>query len=102
MNRPMGRGRYRIRCQQESGTGYMPDILTAYAEIQPDKPAVIDDRSDESVVSWSYAQLEAESNRLAHALASLGAGPGEKVVWCGPNSAQVVAIINATRKVGAV
>jgi fatty-acyl-CoA synthase/long-chain acyl-CoA synthetase len=80
----------------------MPDILTAYAELQPDKLAVIDDRGDGAVVSWSYAQLEAESNRLANALASLGAGPGVKVVWCGPNSSQVVAVINATRKVGAV
>ncbi len=80
----------------------MPDFLTAYAEIQPDKPAVIDDRGDGDVVSWSYARLEAESNRLANALATLGAGPGVKVVWCGPNSPQVVAVINATRKVGAV
>jgi fatty-acyl-CoA synthase/long-chain acyl-CoA synthetase len=80
----------------------MPDILTVYAEVQPDKPAVIDDRGDGAVVLWNYARLEAESNRLANALASLGAGPGVKVVWCGPNSPQVVAVINATRKVGAV
>ena len=29
-------------------------------------------------------------------------GPGEKVIWCGPNSPQVVAVVNATRKLGAV
>ena len=29
-------------------------------------------------------------------------GPGDKVIWCGPNSPQVVAVINATRKLGAV
>jgi acyl-CoA synthetase (AMP-forming)/AMP-acid ligase II len=80
----------------------MPDILTIYAASQPDKPAVIDDRGDQGVVSWTYAGLEAEANRLASALVALGAGPGQKVIWCGPNSPQVVAAMNAARKVGAV
>jgi acyl-CoA synthetase (AMP-forming)/AMP-acid ligase II len=39
---------------------------------------------------------------VANALVSLGLRPGEKVIWCGPNSAHVVAIVSATRKVGAV
>jgi long-chain acyl-CoA synthetase len=80
----------------------MPDLMTAYAQAQPDKLAVIDDRGDGTVLSWSYARLEAESNRLANALASLRAGPGVKVIWCGPNSPQVIAVIIATRKIGAV
>src|SRR5258708_22702850 len=80
----------------------MPDIMTAYAASQPDKPAVIDERLDGSVVSWSYADFEVESNRLGNALASLGAGPGKKVIWCGPNSPQIAVVMNATRKVGAV
>lgn len=80
----------------------MPDILSAYAASQPDKPAVIDDRPDGSIVSWSYADLEAESNRLGNALASLGVGRGQKVIWCGPNSPQVATVGNATRKIGAV
>src|SRR5215471_12812915 len=79
---------------------HMPDLLTLYASSQPGKPAVIDDRPGANVVSWTYAQLEAEANRLANALGSLGAG--EKVIWCGPNSPQVVAVISATRKLGAV
>ncbi len=80
----------------------MPDILTVYATTQPDKPAVIDDRGSAGVVSWTYAELEEVSNRLANTLASLGAGPGKKIIWCGPNSPQVVAVMNATRKIGAV
>src|SRR5215471_128578 len=80
----------------------MPDLLSAYASSQPGKLAVVDDRPGATVVSWTYAQLEAEANRLANALASLGVGPGEKVLWCGPNSPQVVAVINAARKLGAV
>jgi len=80
----------------------MPDILTAYAASQPDKLAVIDDRADGSFTSWTYAELEARANRLANALAGLGAGPGQKVLWCGPNSPWIVAVMAAARKIGAV
>jgi acyl-CoA synthetase (AMP-forming)/AMP-acid ligase II len=81
----------------------MPDdILTVYAKSQPDKPGVIDDRPDGSVLTWTYAELEAQSNRVANLLLSLGAGPGTKVLWCGPNSHQVVAVMSATRKIGAI
>ena len=64
----------------------MPDdILSIYAQGQPDKPAVIDDRPDGSVVKWTYAELEAQSNRVANLLLSLGVAPGRKILWCGPN-----------------
>ena len=81
----------------------MPDdIVSIYAQSQPDKPGVIDDRPDGTVVVWTYADLEARSNRLANLLLSLGAGPGRKVLWCGPNSPEILAIMAATRKIGAV
>ena len=81
----------------------MPDdTLSVYARSQPDKPGVIDDRPDGPVVMWTYAELEARSNRVANLLLSLGAGPGTKVLWCGPNSPDVVAVMNASRKIGAV
>jgi len=80
----------------------MPDILTAYAEAQPDKLAVIDDKGEQNIVQLTYADLEAAANRLANALLALGAHPGGKVIWCGPNSVPVVTVINAARKVGAV
>jgi acyl-CoA synthetase (AMP-forming)/AMP-acid ligase II len=80
----------------------MPDFLTSYAESQPDKPAVIDDQGSGEPVCWTYRELEEHSNRLANALASLGVTPGDKVLWCGPNSPQIVAAIGATRKLGTV
>ena len=80
----------------------MADLLTLYASTQPGKPVVVDDQAGAGIVTWTYAQLEAEANRLANTLASLGVGPGQKVIWCGPNSPQVVAVMNATRKIGAV
>jgi acyl-CoA synthetase (AMP-forming)/AMP-acid ligase II len=81
----------------------MPDdTLLVYARRQPDKPGVIDDRPDGTVVIWTYADLEAQSNRVANLLLSLGVGPGHKVLWCGPNSPEVVAVMTATRRIGAV
>ncbi|HEX9031285.1 MAG TPA: AMP-binding protein [Streptosporangiaceae bacterium] len=80
----------------------MPDLLSLYASTQPDKLAVVDDQGKGTVTTWTYAQLEAEANRLANVLASLGAGSGDKVIWCGPNAPQVVAVMNATRKIGSV
>ena len=81
----------------------MPDdILTVYAGTQPDKLAVIDDQGDGHVVQRTYAQVEAAVNRLANAFRSLGAEPGQKIVWCGPNSLPVIEVLNATRKVGGV
>ena len=62
----------------------MQDILSIYAEAQPDKPGVIDDKGHGDVVVWTYAELEAQSNRVANVLLSLGSGPGQKVIWCGP------------------
>src|SRR5579863_4353773 len=78
------------------------DTLSVYARSQPGKPGVIDDRPDGTVVMWTYAELEAQSNRVANLLLSLGVTPGSKVLWCGPNSPQVVAVMSAARKIGAV
>jgi fatty-acyl-CoA synthase/long-chain acyl-CoA synthetase len=80
----------------------MPDTLSVYAQSQPGKPGVIDDKPDGTIVTWTYAELDAQSNRVANLLLRLGAGPGTKVLWCGPNSPEVVAIMTATRKIGAV
>src|SRR5204862_410467 len=80
----------------------MPDILGMYAQSQPDKPGVIDDKPDGTVVTWTYAELDAQANRIGNLLLSLGVSPGQKVLWCGPNSPEVVAIMCAARKIGAI
>ena len=79
----------------------MSDILSAYAAMQPDKIAVVDDRRGSGVVTLTYAELEAAANRLANVLIGLGVMPNTKVVWCGQNSIGVVRIVNAARKIGA-
>ncbi len=80
----------------------MADFLTAYSITQPDKVAVIDDRPDGTVTTWTHKELNEQANRLANVLLDLGARPGDtKVVWCGQNSPGVVVMINAARKIGA-
>jgi acyl-CoA synthetase (AMP-forming)/AMP-acid ligase II len=79
----------------------MADFLSAYALVQTDKIAMVDDRPDGTVISRTFGELNAESNQLANVLLELGVRPGEsKVVWCGQNSIGLVLMINAARKLG--
>jgi acyl-CoA synthetase (AMP-forming)/AMP-acid ligase II len=75
--------------------------LTVQAARLANKPAVIDDRPDGPVVAWTYAELNRRANRLAHVFLELGLKPGERFVWCGPNSPGVVCASHARSKVGA-
>ena len=51
-----------------------PDLLTLHATANPNKPALIDDRPDGTLLRWSYAELEERSNRLANVLLAQGVG----------------------------
>ena len=80
----------------------MIDLLTTLAEQLGDKPALIDDRPDGALIQWSFAELEANANRLANIFIAQGVAPGDKVLWCGRNSVWPVACGHAARKAGAV
>jgi fatty-acyl-CoA synthase/long-chain acyl-CoA synthetase len=80
----------------------MQDFLTTLVETLGNKPAVIDDRPDGTVRQWSFAELEANANRLARVMFNLGAKPKSKIVWCGQNSHWIVAMMHAARKMGCV
>ena len=75
--------------------------LTVQAERLADKPAVIDDRPGSPAIVWSYAELNRQANRLAHVFRDLDLKPGERFIWCGPNSPALVAVGHARGKVGA-
>src|SRR5213076_1608271 len=53
-----------------------------------------------STTTW--AVLNGLVNQLAHGLLAAGARPGERLVWCGPNSLEVLATIHAARKLNLV
>ena len=75
------------------------DVLTAHASEAPDRIAVIVDGSGGARASTTtYAELDVMVNRLAHGLLSVGAQPGDRLVWCGPNSLEVLVTVHAARK----
>ena len=79
------------------------DFLSVHAAAKPDHPAVIVDASGGATPSvTSYAELDAMVNLLANGLLAAGAEPGQRLVWCGPNSLEVLATIHAARKLGMV
>ena len=96
-------GSHRITCESAHfEEGKKMDVLARYAASQPDKLAVIDDRPGQPAVSWSFAGASTGGpHRLSH-LISLGVDPTTKVVWCGQNSAGLLAAAHAIGKIGAV
>jgi acyl-CoA synthetase (AMP-forming)/AMP-acid ligase II len=75
------------------------DLLTQHAATNGDHAAVIVDAAGGAHPSaTSYAELETDANRLARALSSLGAAPGDRIAWCGPNSLPVITTLHASRK----
>ncbi len=73
------------------------DIFALHALGNPDKPAVI-----EGDDVFTFSQVNTEVNRLANALRDLGFDQGDRMVWCGPNSREVLVTIHAGRKLGLV
>lgn len=73
------------------------DPLSALAAAQPTALAVVEDDR-----RLDYAAFDALTNRYANTLIDLGVRAGTKIVWCGRNSLEVVALVAAARKAGAV
>ncbi len=73
------------------------DPIAAWAAADPGAVAVV-----EGAVVTTRAELNAEINRVSSGLAALGIRAGERGVWCGPNSTEVVVFMHACRKLGLV
>jgi acyl-CoA synthetase (AMP-forming)/AMP-acid ligase II len=79
------------------------DVLAVHAQSAPDKVAVIvDDSGGARPSTTTFGELNALVNRLAHGLLAAGAASGDRLVWCGPNSLEVLATIHAARKTNLV
>ena len=74
----------------------LPELFTAQVVRTPDAAAVVS-----SNVSWTYAELDAWSNRLARHLVQLGAGPERLVAVALPKSVEMVGAVLAVAKAGA-
>ncbi|WP_177328824.1 non-ribosomal peptide synthetase [Amycolatopsis australiensis] len=74
----------------------LPELFAAQAARTPDAVAV-----ESGGVSWSYAELDARSSRLARHLVELGVGPERLVAVALPRSLRMVAAVLAVAKAGA-
>src|SRR3954454_24743489 len=75
------------------------DAIAVHAQTAPDRPAVVVDASGGATASiTTFADLNAQVNRLGNGLLAAGAQSGDRLVWCGPNSLQVITTIHAARK----
>jgi long-chain acyl-CoA synthetase len=74
----------------------LADIPRYWARRSPDKTALVfEDRS------WTYAQLDAASNRIANALAAAGVGQGDRIAFLDKNVPEYFLFLFGGAKVGA-
>ncbi|WP_405503701.1 amino acid adenylation domain-containing protein [Streptomyces anulatus] len=74
----------------------LPELFEARAAAAPDAPAATLGGTE-----WSYAELNARANRLAHELIARGAGPERIVAIALPRSLDLLAALLAVAKTGA-
>ncbi|MGW3152628.1 AMP-binding protein, partial [Streptomyces sp. NPDC001177] len=77
-------------------SGTLGELFGAQVARTPDAPAVV-----AGEVEWSYAELDAASNRVARELIALGAGPGRRVGVVMERSAELIAVLLGVAKSGA-
>ncbi|MEY9928666.1 acyl-CoA synthetase (AMP-forming)/AMP-acid ligase II [Catenulispora sp. GP43] len=78
------------------------DLIARQAATRPDRIAVVDDRPDREAVRYTYAELDARVGAAARTLAAAAVRPATTVAWCGRNSAGVLTVIGAIRRLRAV
>ncbi|MBM3673896.1 MAG: AMP-binding protein [Actinobacteria bacterium] len=74
----------------------LADVLREHARSWPERVATVDGER-----RITYRELQDRTCRLAHALAAVGVGPGDRMLWCGQNSARVLELLLAAAKLGA-
>ncbi|MFZ4584483.1 MAG: AMP-binding protein [Acidimicrobiia bacterium] len=77
-----------------------PDVLYTWAATHPDDVAVVVDQPGGGPCpSLTFRELNDAAARCANALIERLA-TGDRIVWCGPNSAEVLTLVHAARKAG--
>lgn len=78
------------------------DIIRRNATRHPGRPALVQAAAGRPRRSWSWAEFNMATNRVANGLRELGVGKGDKVGVLSLNSPEFVVLIFAVMKVGAV
>jgi long-chain acyl-CoA synthetase len=73
------------------------DVIREQAAERPDVVALVHAERE-----LTYAQLHARSSRLAQALLAAGAGEGSRIAYLGRTAPEIVELLFATSKIGAV
>jgi acetyl-CoA synthetase len=73
-----------------------------WADVHPQKPAILELSEQGRVTTLSYADLRGYSNRIANGLASLGLTRGDRVLVLVPRGKEAYGIYLALLKLGAV
>ena len=71
------------------------DVIRPFARENPDHPALV-----QGNITWSYSELDARVNRIAHCLVGRGAGRGALVGICMPRGRDLLAAVLAVLKAG--
>jgi amino acid adenylation domain-containing protein/non-ribosomal peptide synthase protein (TIGR01720 family) len=79
-----------------SGVGGVHELFEARAALAPESLALV-----AGSVRWSYAELDARANQLAHALRARGVRPGDVVGCCGPRAPETPIALLGIAKAGA-
>ncbi len=75
----------------------LPEWLAWRAATTPDRPALLwRDRQ------WTFAELAVAADRVARRLARLGVGRGDRVAVCASNRPELVVLVHAVSRLGAV
>lgn len=80
------------------------DPLTALARTDPERVAILEPAAGEHEASraTTFGELGRAASQLARTLRDRGARPGDRLVWCGANSTEVLTTIHAARQAGLV
>ncbi len=79
------------------GPQSVAEVLDRVVAEDPDREALVGRGG-----RYSYGALDLEANRAAHALESLGVGPGDRVAACLPNDVDLVVAFLGAMRLGAL
>ena len=80
------------------------DIARDHARTQPDKTALtfVENEIGEAHRAWTFAGIDAESNRIANALLAAGVEPGQRIAYLDKNAPEYFLYLLGGAKVNAV
>jgi acetyl-CoA synthetase len=78
------------------------DICDRWAQLSPERPAILEIARDGAATATTYGQLQHQSNRLANVLSACGVQRGDRVAILLPQMAEVAICHIAIYKLGAI